>query len=318
MDDLQNVLRDVWDWLPVFRIVAETEHLPTAAKRLHRTRAAISRTINVLEDRLDRELFNRSGRRLVLNESGERLLRRLREGMSDVEAGLRAALEEPYSGTLRLSSVGVLTNHFVVPVMLELKDEYPDLEPVLRNLRPTEAAEALLQGELDVAFFYESMTFEGLHVDKLGTTTSSIYCGRGHPLFDRESVELDELLEHPFSVPGLGDTGKVMDDWPTDQPREIGMRIMLLESNVRICRSGQFVTVLPDIAALEWVKREEIRRFDHDLLPPTPLYAARRERQDAFGRAATVIDMMRARIEVVTSEIDAMRRGDGENASDDL
>lgn len=309
MDDLQKILRDVWDWLPVFRIVAETEHLPTAAERLHRTRAAISRTINVLEDRLDKQLFNRSGRSLVLNESGEQLLEHLRDGMSDVETGLRAALETPYSGSIRLSSVGVLTNYFAVPVMLELKDEYPDLEPVLRNLRPTEAAEALLQGELDVAFFYESMTFEGLYIDRLGTTTSSIYCGRGHPLFERESVELDELLEHDFSVPGLGDTGKVMDDWPADRPREIGMRIMLLESNIRVCRSGQFLTVLPDIAALEWVQRSEIRRFDHDLLPPTPLYAARRETQDAFGRASTVVEVMRDRIEAVADEVEAMRRG---------
>ncbi|MFB6374251.1 MAG: LysR substrate-binding domain-containing protein, partial [Bradymonadaceae bacterium] len=91
-----------------------------------------------------------------------------------------------------------------------------------------------LRGEIDVAFFYEPMTFEGVQVEKLGETTSSVYCGEGHPMFEVEEPELEAVLEYPFSVPGIGDTGRVMDDWPTDLPREIGMRIMRVSTNLTV------------------------------------------------------------------------------------
>lgn len=310
-DDIDRVMRDVWNWLPTFRAVAETEHLPTAAQRLHVTPAAISRTVGLLEERLGKPLFNRTGRTLVLNESGRELLQRLRSGMENVERGLRRATRPPLSGPVRISSLGLLTNYFALPAVLDLVDEHEDLEPILSNRRTREAAEALLQGKVDVALFYETMTFEGVSIEKFGETSASIYCGRGHPLFEAleagEEVPFERILEHPFSVPGIGDTGKVMDDWPSDIPREIGMRIMLLTSNLEVCRSGRFVTVLPDITAREALQAGEIRRFPYDVIPPTHLYAARRQTDDETGRAALVIEAIRRRareVEEMLSDLD--------------
>ncbi len=287
---IDRQLRDVWNWLPTFRAVAETEHLPSAAERLHVTPAAVSRTLGLLEERLGEKLFNREGRGLVLNENGRRLLEEVRTGMLGVERGLKRIASAALEGPVRVSAMGVLTDHFVTPGLVRIVQRYEGAEPILRSMRTREAARAVLRGEIDVAFFYEPMTFEGVAVEKIGETTSSIYCGEGHPLCDARDPTLEELLEHPFSVPGLGDTGRVMDDWPTDIPREIGMRIMRISSNLEACRSGEFLTVLPDIAAREAVHRGEIRRFSFDLLPPTELFAARRQSDDASGDTRAIID----------------------------
>jgi len=288
--DVDRQLRDVWNWLPAFRAVAETEHLPSAAERLHVTPAAISRTLNLLEERIDQTLFNRDGRALVLNENGEKLLEEVRSGMLGVERGLKRIAGAPLDGPIRVSSMGVLTDYFVTPGLFRIVDAHDGAQPVVRNMRTKQAARAVLRGEIDVAFFYEPMTFEGVQVEKLGETTSSVYCGDGHPLFEVEEPELEDLLEHPFSVPGIGDTGRVMDDWPTDIPREIGMRIMRVSTNLEVCRSGRFLTVLPDVAAREALERGEIRRFPFDILPPTELFAARRRTDDETGGANAVID----------------------------
>ena len=307
--EIQAQIRDVWNWLPSFRAVAETEHLPTAAERLHVTPAAVSRTLKLLEERLGEKLFNREGRSLVLNENGRKLLEEVRSGMLNVERGLKRVTRAPLDGPIRVSSMGVLTNHFVTPGLLRIAEEHEGSVPVLRNLRTREAAQAVLRGEIDVAFFYEPMTFEGLIVDKLGETTSSIFCGEGHPLFDRENPELEELLEYPFSVPGLGDTGRVMDDWPTDLPREVGMRIMLISTNLHVARSGQFLTVLPDVAARDDVERGVLRRFPFDVLPPTELFAARRETDDETGGASRVIDVVRDVVEERKATTERLRDG---------
>jgi DNA-binding transcriptional LysR family regulator len=288
--DIDRQLRDVWNWLPTFRAVAETEHLPTAAERLHVTPAAVSRTIRQLEERLDKQLFNRDGRSLVLNDNGRTLLEEVRSGMLGVEQGLKRIARAALDGPVRVSAMGVLTDHFVTPALLRIAEQYDGAEPILKPMRTEQAARAVLRGEIDVAFFYEPMTFEGVTVEKLGETTSSVYCGRGHPLFETDEPSLDQLLEHPFSVPGLGDTGRVMDDWPTDLPRQVGMRIMRISTNLTVCRRGQFLTVLPDMAAREALERGEIRRFRFDLLPPTELFAARRQTDDDAGGASEIID----------------------------
>ena len=45
-------LTTLWSWLPGFRAVAETQHLPTASKQLHVGASALSRTIRLLEEAL--------------------------------------------------------------------------------------------------------------------------------------------------------------------------------------------------------------------------------------------------------------------------
>src|SRR5690554_4873240 len=78
-------LATIWNWLPAFRAVAESEHLPTAAARLHVSAPALSRTVRLLEEHLEVELFNRVGRRLVLNSAGEQLLSAVQEAMGGLD-----------------------------------------------------------------------------------------------------------------------------------------------------------------------------------------------------------------------------------------
>jgi DNA-binding transcriptional LysR family regulator len=288
-------LNDVWNWLPVFRAVAETEHLPSAAERLHVTTPAISRTIKLLEDRLGYELFNRAGRTLVLNTAGERLLRSVREAMRDVDDALRDIAATPVSGPLRISALGVLTNHFVLPALLELLSVYPELEPRLENHRTSEANELIRRGRLDVAFYYEGISQEGLTVSSLGKTTASVYCGQRHPLFG-QVVSLEEMLTYEFSIPAIGDTGQVMDGWPVDVPRKVGLRITLLTTNLDVCLSGRYLTVLPDVTAHPHLSSGKLHRLPFELIDPIEIFAAYREneRPESATRAlvAAVIEQL--------------------------
>jgi len=60
-------LRDIarfWNWLPAFRAVGETCHLPSAAAALYLSASALSRSLQQLEKSLGRSLFRRTNRRL--------------------------------------------------------------------------------------------------------------------------------------------------------------------------------------------------------------------------------------------------------------
>ena len=68
------ILFSVWNWLPAFYVVAQTQHLPTASKRLHLSVSALSRTIRLLEAAVGRPLFHRTGRGMHPTDFGKRML----------------------------------------------------------------------------------------------------------------------------------------------------------------------------------------------------------------------------------------------------
>jgi len=288
----RDVLRNAWNWLPAFLEVAERGSAVAASRHLHLTPAAVTRTVRLLEEALGAALFDRVGRGLVLNEAGRTLRDVVRSARGELDRGLHDALfaasADPFAGRLRVGSLGVLTSEFVVPALIALRAAHPALVPEHQNLRTSEALAALDRGELDVVLHYEALDDEPgadtrgrtararRAVERLGSTGTGVYCGRGHPLFARRRVSRADVLAAPFAVPQIGDSGRVQDGWPSEVPREVGMRITLLASNVDVCLSGLLLTVLPDVAAARHVKVRTLRRLPFDALPAIEVFASRR------------------------------------------
>ncbi len=293
---MQNLRQRVWNWLPTFLAVADAGSITDASKTLHLTTAAVSRTLRLLEGELGEQLFNRVGRTLVLNERGARLRESLSDASASVDRGIARTLSSAFAGPLRVASLGVLTDHFIIASLLDLKREYSALIPEHRNMGAAEAARDVASGMLDVAFYYEDLTVEGAQVEHVVDTSMSVYCGRGHPLFKSTKPSQADVLKHAFSVPQIGDAGRVLDGWPTELPRAIGMRITTLRSNLEVCRSGLLVCVLPDATAFESHRAGDLRRLDVIELPAIPIFAARDVSGLRGGAADALVDAVVDRV----------------------
>ena len=77
--------------IPTFRAVAELANLRAAAEVLHLTHSAVSQQIRTLEEQLGFALFDRRGRRIVLNPAGEALLRSVQSALATLDDGVQAA-----------------------------------------------------------------------------------------------------------------------------------------------------------------------------------------------------------------------------------
>ncbi|MEZ4400915.1 MAG: LysR family transcriptional regulator [Kofleriaceae bacterium] len=288
--------RQVWNWLPVFVEIAEAGSVVAAARRLRLTPAAVSRTLGLLEDRLATRVFDRVGKRLVLTGAGVVLRDAVRAATRAVEAGLSDRADDPLEGTLRVASIGVLTDHVVVPTLIAAKAAHPTIMPEHQVAGPVEANALLGRGLLDLAFYYEELTSDDLAIERLGELGASVYCGRGHPLFTARRVDAAAVARHPFSVPQIGDSGRVQDGWPAELPRTVGMRITTLRSNLQVSLAGVLLTVLPDITAAPHVAAGELRRLTAVTLPPIPVFVARHRRARPRAAAALIIAGARARL----------------------
>lgn len=297
-----NLVNGIWSYLPAFRAVAETEHLPTAAKALHVVPSALSRSVRLLEEAVGEQLFARQGRRLVLNAQGRALLDAVRESVGTIERGLARAGEQDFEGELRVGTIGVLTNHVVLPILLDLVAERPKIVPTMRACGARESNHRLAIGALDLAFYYDATSMDGVWCERLGALGASIYCGRRHPLFAAKRVTQKMLLEHPFSVPQIGDRNVPMDGWPVHLERKVGMRIELLLTNLDVALSGRFVCVLPDVVALPHARAKRLRRFSFDLVPPIEVYGACREGDQDRDLHRRVFGAVRESIEELSSK----------------
>jgi DNA-binding transcriptional LysR family regulator len=93
----------------------------------------------------------------------------------------------------------------------------------------------------------------------------------------------------------------VQDGWPVDLNRRVGMRITMLSSNLAVCLSGQYLTVLPDVVAHRHVQTKELKQLPIDVIEPIPVYGARRK-SDGENTASALV------LHSITSELKSLSR----------
>ncbi|WP_303620362.1 LysR family transcriptional regulator, partial [Hungatella hathewayi] len=110
-----------------FKKVAELQHITRASEELHVAQPSLSRTISRLEKELGVQLFERSGKNIILNSYGEILLKhtnRILQELKDIEQEIGdAAGERSRTVTLSLYAASKLLPELV----MAFKHEYPSI-----------------------------------------------------------------------------------------------------------------------------------------------------------------------------------------------
>lgn len=283
----------IWNWLPAFRVVAETQHLPTASRQLAVSPSALSRTIKVLEEQLGHPLFRRVGRRIELNDEGEQLLWAVRDAMRLVHDAMELTAGERFSGKVRVSSAGLITTTYLASALQRLHVRHPTLRAEVDTTLSAELPAKLLQGDLDIAFQSVPLAHPRLTTVHLGDEQNSVFCGPGHPLYGR-TPSLDEVLLHAFAAPPADAHGRTFEGWPSHIPRTVAMTIGQMHVGVQICASGSMLAVLPDVVAERYPA--PLHRIEVDVVPDTPLLAVHRPTLGRSGPAELLLAMVREEI----------------------
>ncbi|MGX5733349.1 LysR substrate-binding domain-containing protein [Bosea thiooxidans] len=110
---------------------AETSSFSEAARRMALTPAAVSRNVAMLERNLGVRLFQRSTRKLVLTEAGERFLQSIGGNLDALQAAIADAssgASEP-AGVLKVSLSPTFGVTHILPLLPELLRQYPLIRP---------------------------------------------------------------------------------------------------------------------------------------------------------------------------------------------
>ena len=126
---LTSMTRVPLNTLPAFRAVAEKQNLRAAAGVLHLTHSAVSQQIRRLEEQLGFQLFERRGRRVVLNAAGEALLRSVRTALAQLEDGVQAAAAARSSSAqrIRITVLPSFAQRWLLPRIGRWRERHPEL-----------------------------------------------------------------------------------------------------------------------------------------------------------------------------------------------
>lgn len=157
--------------------VAKTGHLTQAAQELHISQSALSSQIRQLEDRLGEALFERSGRRLVLTDTGQLALS-YAENIFGLGRELLGRLQGRSEGQVRLrvGSVATLSRNYLENWLRPLLAD-PTVTLSLASGRLDDLLGRLLEHQLDVVLANEAMAASPdrpLHCRLLGSQPLSL------------------------------------------------------------------------------------------------------------------------------------------------
>jgi DNA-binding transcriptional LysR family regulator len=242
--------------LAAFCAVVERKSFSQAAERLGVTQPAVSLQIRSLEQRLGRQLLDRSGRRVEPTEAGLRLYasaQRLLQLEEQLLEELASDDEGVVDGTLELgASTG--PGGSVVPVLLcEFQARYPDVHVRLtvsdtQTIVDQVADRALELGIVGAGRRHRGVTFEPFFRDEVVLAVPA-----SHP-FAGKTVSLEELRTEPLIVmqEGAGVRQVIEDELRKAGTRlrdlDVGLELGLQESVRSAVLAGHGLTFISRLA----------------------------------------------------------------------
>jgi len=186
--------------LRYFTVLAEELSFTRAARRLHVSQPPLSFQMARLEAELGARLFDRTNRSVVLSTAGraflphaQAVLARLEEARSQV-----ALVAKGLQGRVQ---VGLAGSHFLGPFpqfIQQFRQQRPEVEVVLHEMKPSEHLQALRDGRLDFSVSRNPLSDSHISARLLWRDPVVAVFPPGHRLAGSGQIELAALRDEDF------------------------------------------------------------------------------------------------------------------------
>lgn len=184
------------------RTLAEEGSYARAARALHLTQPALTRSIQELERRTGLKLFDRDSKRVEPTDLGRLFLAHARELLGRAEALDRelATMRGAGTGNLVVGSGTFPTVVFMADALASFLGKHPQVAVRLVNENWTTLVAALRRRELDfvVASAPPAEELAGLAVEPLAPRQGYFLARPGHPLAGRRDLSLADVAAFPI------------------------------------------------------------------------------------------------------------------------
>lgn len=181
-----------------FVTTAKQESITKAASMLNITQPTLSISISRLEDELGVNLFDRTGNKIRLNDTGRLFLSYVEQALDLLRYGVEQACAN--DGILTsLVAFSIPDSGLITEAWGEYVDQHPDVVFHQHSLSAEQARMSILDATLDFAFSYLPIRDSNVECRAVTETSVSLYVLPTHPLAGKP-VTVSDLRRENFIV----------------------------------------------------------------------------------------------------------------------
>jgi DNA-binding transcriptional LysR family regulator len=251
--------------LRIFQTVVNCGGFSAAEIDLGIGRSTISTHIGELEDRLGTRLCQRGRGGFALTARGQKIYEAslgLMKSLDDFRNEVNAD-QDSMTGEINIGMV----DNIIWDKELRLRTVFRDFSKVAANidltlyvLSPDEIERRLLDDRLHVGIAPVMHEIAGLSYTYLFDEVNYLYCGRGHPLFDRPDADITtaDLVKSQYVKKGYAVNSNLQQANSAMGKRVVGFHV---EAFALLILSGCYIGFLPEHYASVWESGGDIRRL---------------------------------------------------------
>lgn len=192
-----------------------------AAEALHTSQPGVSKQIQLLEEELKLQIFQRNGKRLTgITEPGKKILKLAASVIFELDNIKRVGDEfsKDASGMLTIATTHTQARYKLPGAIQQFMQTYPQVKLNIHQGNPTQVTDWVATGEADVGIATESIgQEERLICLPCYEWNRSVVVPKGHDLEKQPLLTLQDIADHPlitydFSFTGSTTVSKVFHD----------------------------------------------------------------------------------------------------------
>lgn len=181
--------------LEVLVAVAKHENMSLAAEKIHLTQSACSMSLSNLEQQLRGTLFNRVGKRLILNERGRILYPKAINILTQVNElqNLMADNQKNPIGHLIVGASSTIGNYVLPKIISEFIGHFPQTKISLQVSNTEQIIKQTLNFDIDIGFIEGNCYSLDLNVQTWRQDELIIIASPNHHLSKKKKISLQDL-----------------------------------------------------------------------------------------------------------------------------
>lgn len=276
----------------VHEVARQGLSISAAAEALHTSQPGVSKQIQLLEDELNLQIFQRNGKRLTgVTEPGKHIIKLAATVMLEMQNIKRVGDEfsKVETGTLTIATTHTQARYKLPAAVKQFMEQYPHVKLNIHQGNPSQVTAQIASGEADIGIATEAISQdERLLCLPCYEWNRCVVVPKGHRLASASPLTLAQIASYPlitydFAFAGSTTVSKVFHD------AGVLPNVVLTAIDADVIKTyvelGLGVGLIANMAYDEMRDKELVRLDCSHLFPPSTTYLG--VRKDAFMRGYT-------------------------------
>ncbi len=195
----------------VHEVVRQQLNISAASEALHTSQPGVSKQIQLLEEELGLQIFQRNGKRLVgITEPGRKIVDLAARVMLDMQNIKRVGDEysQEDRGELTIATTHTQARYRLPAAVKQFMAQYPNVKLTIHQGNPSQVTEQVAAGEADIGIATENISKdERLSCLPCYEWNRCLVVPPEHPLLEKKNLSLRDLVNYPLITYDFAFTG---------------------------------------------------------------------------------------------------------------